>query len=111
MRTRWRHGLQLRGSGASEPGNASSNKEQQQGCFSAVDNVSRQQKICIYTNKIVPGMVPHMEMLTHENYPCAVINVHLQRWMRGKLLLILNTFKEVLALLEAARWMAVSDKK
>ena len=51
-----------------------------------------------------------MEMLAYAEYSYAATNVQIQRLEGAKVLIIPNTFKEAMALPEAARWKAVSDK-
>ena len=56
-------------------------------------------------------MAHHMEMLTYAEYAYASTNVQLQRSEGEKILIIPNTFKEAMALPEAARCKAASDKE
>lgn len=69
------------------------------------------QQLCLYTNTALPDMAHYMEMLTYAEYAYAATNVQLQRSEGEKVLIVPNTFKEAMALPEAARWKAASDKE
>ena len=56
-------------------------------------------------------MAHHMEMLTYAEHSYAATNVQLKSSEGEKVLIIPNTFKEAMALPEAARWKAASDKE
>ena len=56
-------------------------------------------------------MAHHMEMLTYAEYAYAGTNVKLHRWEGEKVLIFPNTLKDAMALSEAARGNAASDKE
>ena len=56
-------------------------------------------------------MAHHMEMLTYAEHSYAATNVQLKSSEGEKVLIIPNTFKEAMALPEAARWKVASDKE
>lgn len=100
------------GSGTSEPGAASSDKEQQQGCFSAIsDNHPARTTaiLCLHQHGIAGYGAPH----GHVDVRGVCIRCYQRAataFGRGVCFLTSNTFKEAMALPEAARWKAASDK-
>ena len=85
---------------------------QQQGCFSAIINSRPAQTIATLSlhQHGNAGYGSPYGMLTYAEYSYAATNVQIQRLEGAKVLIIPNTFKEAMALPEAARWKAVSDK-
>lgn len=59
----------------------------------------------------MPDTPHHIEMLTYPEYAYAATNVQLPRSKRARVLKIMNTFKEAMALPEPARWKAVPGKE